>query len=47
MCQQWPAAGSGALITKVLGAQCVGVSSFEGGPITTITPTIVWPKAKL
>ena len=43
---KWPVAGSGALITKVLGAQCAGISSFEGGPITTITATIVWPKAK-
>ena len=41
------AEGSGALNTTVLGAAAAGRSPFEGGAITVITPTIVWPRANL
>ena len=38
--QQWPAAGSGALNTAVLGASSAGISPFEGGlAIIAITPS--------
>ena len=46
--QQWPAAGSGALNTAVLGANSAGISPFEGGlAIIAITPNIVLPHIKL
>ena len=46
--QHWPAAGSGALNTAVLGANSTGISPFGGGLVTiAIIPAIVWPQVKL
>ena len=47
MGQQVAAVGSGALNPTVLGAAAAGISPFEGDAISVITPTIVWPQAKL
>ena len=44
---EWPAAGSGHCQQQSWEAQHAGIRTFGGGHRYAITPTIVWPEAKL